>query len=229
MFHIFHELGHAAAGKRFGIKSKGIGFGFYWLLPVFFSDMSNAWSLERNHRIIINLGGIYFDMLITALWYMLFLYTSNPFFLIYPTIILLGVITNLNFFIKYDGYWVLSDALRIPNLHKRAFQKLQEAMKIIFKRIKPVKFSVKDGFLAVYSFTSSIYLFVILGMAVIYSPQTFLSYPLNVYRLFLTAVTFQSHLGKEELASMIFPTVMCILFGKVLFSYIKNKNKYAEK
>jgi putative peptide zinc metalloprotease protein len=63
---ILHEFGHAAAGKRFGATPGDIGFGFYFIAPVFFSDLSDVWKLPPKERIIVNLGGIYFELIVAS-------------------------------------------------------------------------------------------------------------------------------------------------------------------
>ncbi|MEL7162822.1 MAG: hypothetical protein AAFN92_18840, partial [Bacteroidota bacterium] len=61
---LFHELGHAASAYRFGVKPKKIGAGFYLVFPVLFADITEAWKLNRNRRLIVNMAGIYLQLLV---------------------------------------------------------------------------------------------------------------------------------------------------------------------
>lgn len=118
----FHELGHASACKFYDVKPGGIGLGVYINMVVFYADVSNIWQLSRKERIVVNLGGIYFQSLLLIPCYFLFFYTQDY---------LLGYLilcTNLNFlfvlnpFFKFDGYWIMSDVLGVPNLRQRSME-----------------------------------------------------------------------------------------------------------
>lgn len=115
----FHELGHASASKYCGVPPGEIGFGIYINIPVFYTDVTNIWKLSRKQRLLVNIGGVYFQCLLLIPCY--FLYHNVPNSLIGYLILA----TNLNFlfvlnpFFKFDGYWIISDLLGIPNLRKR--------------------------------------------------------------------------------------------------------------
>jgi putative peptide zinc metalloprotease protein len=123
-----HELGHATACKRYDVAPKNISFGFYLIFPVFFTDVTKAWVLSKKNRIVINCGGIYFQLLINAL--LIGIYALTPNKSETATIILNAVIlTNTSVvvyslmpFMRYDGYWIYSDFFDLPNLMRRSFK-----------------------------------------------------------------------------------------------------------
>lgn len=120
-FQIFHELGHAAASSYYGRPSRGIGFGFYYyFMPVFYSNQTRIWLLPPRQRIVVNLSGIYFDFITMlcsiGLWHI----SHAEFFRFYPYVLLGTTLKNLNIFLRYDGYWVLADALHSDGLNKEA-------------------------------------------------------------------------------------------------------------
>lgn len=59
---IVHEFGHATACARFGAAPSSIGFAVYLIYPVLFSDVGTAWKLRRWQRVVVDLGGIYFQI-----------------------------------------------------------------------------------------------------------------------------------------------------------------------
>jgi len=117
---LFHELGHAAAAYNFGIKPKKIGAGFYLVFPVLFADITEAWRLNRNRRLIVNMAGIYLQLLVNLVLIYAVYNTSNYEYvrlIRYLMILNIGtMILNLNFILKFDGYWIYSDLFKIPNL-----------------------------------------------------------------------------------------------------------------
>jgi putative peptide zinc metalloprotease protein len=126
LFLIFflHEVGHATASKYFGVNPGEISFGFYLVFPVFFADVSKIWSLNKRKRIVVNLGGVYFQLLINGLLIpiALLLPDSNR---LLSTIIHTNVFVifySLVPFLRYDGYWIYSDWFEIPNLMRRSIR-----------------------------------------------------------------------------------------------------------
>ena len=59
----FHEFGHAAACRYGGAKPGVIGGGIYLVWPVFFTDVTDSYRLDRRGRLRTDLGGLYFNML----------------------------------------------------------------------------------------------------------------------------------------------------------------------
>ena len=119
---MLHELGHAAACKRMGVAHGGIGFGMYLTFPVFYTDVSRVWCLPRRKRLVVNLAGVYFQCFILAgllVWY----YAGGASDDVARYLILtmnLGFVLTLNPFFRFDGYWIASDALGVPNLRARS-------------------------------------------------------------------------------------------------------------
>lgn len=114
--HFIHEWGHVFSAKAFGIKPKEIGFGIYYVLPVFYTDLSDSWNTSAKHRIIINFAGIYFEYVLALLFYLIYFITSNYFFVILASLTFFKTWYNLNPLLQSDMYWVLSDLLKCPNL-----------------------------------------------------------------------------------------------------------------
>lgn len=129
---LFHELGHASACKHFGIRHGGIGFGLYLNFPVLYTDVTEVWRLRRADRCIVNLAGVYFQMYILLALLALFYVTGSD-TVRYMTLTLnLGFIMTLNPFFKFDGYWIASDVLGIPNLRSRS----KELLGYVYRRMR---------------------------------------------------------------------------------------------
>lgn len=139
--HIFHELGHAMAAKVKQSTPGNIGFGFYFVLPVFFIDLSDTWNIRKQDRIIINLSGILFDYLIGFFLGVLYLLTETELFLLIQIILFAKTFYNLNPIIRSDAYWVVSDFLDKPNLNDNASLEVRQFFRsmITFKNRKSWK------------------------------------------------------------------------------------------
>lgn len=109
---LLHELGHATAAYRFGIEPQEIGFGLYFIFPVFYTNVTCIWSLSVRERIVVNLAGIYFQ-LIANLPLLLLFYTGicNTVSFVLITANTIGLLSALNPFLRYDGYWLFSRPL----------------------------------------------------------------------------------------------------------------------
>ena len=165
---LIHEIGHTSAAKAFGAKSGGIGFGFYLLTPVLYADVSNIWILESKKRIIVNIGGIYFELIFASFLVLVaFFIDYKPLFFL-PLAIVFKTLFNLNPFMRNDGYWVLSDVINVPNLRKTS----DEILLKLIKGSGENKFGKKEYFLATYSFINYILIYIFLFGLVILSPNS---------------------------------------------------------
>jgi len=117
---IFHEFGHSSALKYHGIRPAEIGFGQYLYFPALYTNVSGAWSLNPRKRMLVDFGGIYFQMIYlipVLLGYLLYDWTSVKYIIVW---MLFFFVFNLNPFLKFDGYWMVSDYTSIPNLMKKS-------------------------------------------------------------------------------------------------------------
>jgi putative peptide zinc metalloprotease protein len=120
---LVHEIGHASASYSFGVRPKEIGFGFYFVFPVFYTNVTDIWALKKEERNTVNIAGIYFQLLINVI--LIVFFYLHIFKVLVFTLILantISVITSLIPFFRYDGYWLFSDYFDIPNLQNKARQ-----------------------------------------------------------------------------------------------------------
>lgn len=109
---VWHEIGHMVAAKKYGIEVGNVGVGVYTFFPVLYVDLNRIWHLSRKERIIVNLGGVYFQLLLNMIFILaVVLFNSYEFFELFKmnSFVLL---VNMVPFLKFDGYWILSDFLK---------------------------------------------------------------------------------------------------------------------
>ena len=113
---VVHEFGHAAACRRFGLAPGAVGFTMYLLFPALYTDVTRSWRLSRGKRIVVDLGGNYFQALVGAAYLSTFGVTGSPAFSVASSLVALGMLFSLNPIFKCDGYWIVTDALGVTNL-----------------------------------------------------------------------------------------------------------------
>src|SRR3569832_36493 len=122
-----HELGHAYTAKRYGCRVPTMGVAFLVLFPVAYTDVNEVWNLpEKRQRIAVSGAGIITELVIAAwatlAWTLLpdgsF---KNAAFLLATTTWVSTIMINGSPFMRFDGYFLLSDWLNMPNLHARTF------------------------------------------------------------------------------------------------------------
>lgn len=122
-----HEFGHALTLKYFGGSVREMGFLLLYFQPCFYCNLSDAYLLkDRRAKMLVGLAGLFFQGVITALfivlWRLMTPGTVVANFLYVATAFSLAVyLFNFNPLIRLDGYYMLADWLRIPNLRAKAF------------------------------------------------------------------------------------------------------------
>jgi putative peptide zinc metalloprotease protein len=117
---LLHELGHASAAAAYGARPGVIGLGLYLIFPVFYADVTHVWSLTPRQRVVVNLGGIYFQLLCNLILIGL-ARCAGPVGSVCHALVFVNIgvaLFNLNPFLKFDGYWVYADLFGLPNLRR---------------------------------------------------------------------------------------------------------------
>ena len=149
----FHEFGHAYTAKRLGLRVPSMGLMWMFIFGFLYTDTTESWKLEsRKHRVAIGAAGVMAELqlaiIASLLWTVLpdggFRYGC---FYLATAAWVATLMINLSPFLRWDGYWVLSDMVGIQNLRERS-GKLAEWFfgKIImgFKDEIPVKLPFKQ-------------------------------------------------------------------------------------
>jgi len=123
-----HEMGHALVSYRLGCRVASMGVAFLVMLPVLYTDTTDAWKLRsRRDRLRIVTAGVrtelYLALIATFLWGVLpdGALRSAAFF-VATTSWITSVLVNISPFLRFDGYYAFSDLLGVENLQQRAFE-----------------------------------------------------------------------------------------------------------
>lgn len=123
---ILHELGHAYAAKRYGVRVPAMGIAFLVLWPFLYTDVGETWKLaDRKKQLIIASAGMITELAIACFATLLWIITpeggmKHVLFILATTTWVMTLVINASPFMRFDGYFVASDALDFPNLHERS-------------------------------------------------------------------------------------------------------------
>ncbi len=130
---IIHEFGHGLTCKHFGSECHEMGLLFLVFSPCLYCDVTDSWMMKNKwHRIMIAAAGMYVELLISAIALFTWWNTSpgllhhlclNIFFVTTVT----TIIFNANPLLRYDGYYMATDWLEIPNLRPKSDKLLRES------------------------------------------------------------------------------------------------------
>jgi len=128
---ILHEMGHAFATRVFGGEVHEVGVMFLLLVPMPYVDASASTGFgSKWKRIIVASAGVMVELMISAIALLLWLDIAPGFpRTVLWNVMLIGGFSTLFFngnpLLRFDGYYVLSDLLEIPNLAARSSQYLR--------------------------------------------------------------------------------------------------------
>ncbi len=123
---VIHEFGHGMSCKHFGGECHEMGVMFLVLTPCLYCNVSDSWMLpNRWHRAAIGAAGMYVEIVIASIATFLWWFSEpGPLNFLCLNIMFVSsvstILFNANPLLRYDGYYILSDIVEIPNLRQKA-------------------------------------------------------------------------------------------------------------
>jgi putative peptide zinc metalloprotease protein len=162
-----HEFGHAYFCRKFGGEVHVMGIMLMIFTPMPYVDATSSWSFrERWKRVLVGAAGMITEIFFAAIAAFVWSRTGPGIIhsLAYNIMFVASVSTvifNINPLMRFDGYYILSDLLEIPNLSQRATQQLQYwAERWLFgvkNAASPAGTRREAGWLGAFGITSGIY------------------------------------------------------------------------
>jgi putative peptide zinc metalloprotease protein len=125
---MFHECGHAVGCRYGGARPGVIGVGIYLVWPSFFTNVTDSYRLSRAGRLRTDLGGLYFNLIFMLALAGLYPATSDQLLLLVIAVTHLEMTEQLLPFVRFDGYFILSDLIGVPDLFARVAPILKSAL-----------------------------------------------------------------------------------------------------
>jgi putative peptide zinc metalloprotease protein len=197
----WHELGHAFVATRHGVRVGHMGVALLVLWPMAYTD-TESWKLSRSqHRLAIASAGIVAELMLAG-WATLFWSfapegnVKNALFFLATTAWVMTVAVNASPFMRFDGYYILSDWLDYPALHERAGNWAKRWMRgHLLGLDDPLPDNVSPAFsrfLTLFAFATWIYrLTLFIGIALVVYHAFFKA--LGLVLFFIEIITFVVH------------------------------------
>jgi putative peptide zinc metalloprotease protein len=169
-----HEIGHATACRYGGAQPGAMGIGLYLVWPAFYTDVTDAYRLDRRGRLRTDLGGVYFNCLFCLGLAAVYFYTRFEPLLAVVIVQHLQVVQQLLPFFRFDGYYVLSDLTGVPDMLSRVKPMLASFIpwRRTHERVRELKAWVRAVVVAYVLTVVPIILF-LFAMTVLNAPRVF--------------------------------------------------------
>jgi putative peptide zinc metalloprotease protein len=159
-----HEFGHGVICRRFGGQVPEFGLMMLVMFPAPYVDASACWAFpSRWRRMAVGAGGMMFELFVASCAAMVWLHYVEthqfglPRQLAYNaqlTASISTVLFNANPLMRFDGYYILSDFLEVPNLAQRANNMLKHLIQKYIYRLEdltpPSQIRSEQGILITY-------------------------------------------------------------------------------
>lgn len=179
-----HEFGHAFACRRFGGEVHKMGVMLLLFTPIPYMDATASWSFRsRWQRVVVGAAGMYVELLVAALAALVWAATGPGAIhsIAYNMMFVASVSTlffNLNPLLRFDGYYILSDLLDIPNLHQRSVSLLRHLVERyafgVRKSVRPAQSRQEAAWLGVFAVASGAYKLVVFSAILFFLADEFL-------------------------------------------------------
>ena len=135
-----HEMGHAITAHHYGCRVPVIGAGLLVFFPVLYTDTSDAWKLQsRKARLMISAAGVMSELVLAVFAALAWVVLpegglKSAAFMLASTTWVMTLFINLNPFMRYDGYYLLSDYLDLPAVQQKALEVMRWHLRRFFMK-----------------------------------------------------------------------------------------------
>ncbi|MGB5439950.1 MAG: hypothetical protein WBN57_07200 [Gammaproteobacteria bacterium] len=175
---LLHEFGHAFATRVWGGEVHEMGIMFLVLMPIPYVDATaSAGFQQKGRRFLVSAAGMMVELFLAALALFVWINVETGIVsAIAYNIMLIGSISTVFFngnpLLRFDGYYMLADAIEIPNLSVRAKRYLSYlSMRYLYgmeEVASPVSAHGEAAWFAFYGVASFAYRMMIMAVIILY-------------------------------------------------------------
>src|SRR3990172_1536418 len=187
---VLHEFGHGLSCKHFGGECHEMGVMLLVLTPCLYCNVSDSWMLpNRWHRAAIGAAGMYVELVLASIATFIWWFTEpGPLNYICLNVMFISsvstILFNANPLLRYDGYYILSDILEIPNLRPKASKILNRKLGKWFLGLEeqedPFLPKRKQWLFATYTVAAAMYRWVVVLSILYFLNKVFEPYGLKI-------------------------------------------------
>ncbi len=187
---IIHEFGHGLSCKYFGGECHEMGIMLLALTPCLYCNVSDSWLLQNKwHRAAIGAAGMYVELIIASVCTYVWWFTEPGMLnhLCLSTMFVSSVSTlvfNANPLLRYDGYYILSDVVEIPNLRQKSSDILNRTLGWWCLGLEPPEDPFlpqrNQLFFGIYAVASAVYRWVVVFSIMYFIYKVFEPYRLEI-------------------------------------------------
>jgi len=188
---ILHEFGHGLSCKHFGGECHEIGVMLLVGTPALYCNVSDSWMLPSKwQRAAIGAAGMYVEMVLAAIATFLWWYSEpgTVFNSVCLGVMFICSVSTLMFngnpLLRFDGYYILSDLMEVPNMRQKATTVLRRLLVGLCLGIElpddPFLPRRRRIFFAIYTVASVVYRWMVLYFILLFLNRVLEPYGLKV-------------------------------------------------
>ena len=134
---VVHETAHGTACRRYGGEVPEAGVLLLLFTPMAYVNVTSMWRFSNPwHRIVVSGAGMYVELFISFLAFILWTKTTGVIADVAFNVFIMSSVTtilfNANPLMRFDGYFLLSDLVGIPNLYTKGTKWFGDRLKCLF-------------------------------------------------------------------------------------------------
>ncbi len=203
---VLHEFGHGLSCKHFGGECHELGVMMLVLTPCLYCNVSDSWMLPNKwHRAFIGAAGMYVEICIASIATFVWWFSAPGLLnnICLSTMFVCSVSTvifNGNPLLRYDGYYILSDILEIPNLRQKATTILGRKMGAWCLGLEepddPFLPQRNQAMFMLYTVASTVYSWVVVFSILFFLNKVFKPYRLEIFGQMIALAAIASMIGR---------------------------------
>jgi hypothetical protein len=164
-----HEFAHAFVLRHAGRTAREMGLLLIYFNPAFYTDVSEGWRLSRRQRVAVGAAGVVFHLTVAAMallvWAMLDGGVVADLLFLVGLLAVFTSLLNLTPLLRLDGYYILADLVRVPNLRTRSFALMRALLRGRLSELRKLSSRERRIYLT-YGILGSLYSLAFLGFMV---------------------------------------------------------------
>ena len=236
---LLHELGHAITTRKWGGEVHEMGLTLLVFVPIPYVDASAAAAIRSKYqRMLVSAAGMMVELFLAAIALLVWINVEPGLVRLTAfNVMLIGGVSTLLFngnpLLRFDAYYILKDAIEVPNLASRSSRYLaylaQRYLCGLESADSPVTRPGERGWLLFYGIASGLYRLLMTFTIVLFIAGKFFVVGIALAAWALTMqvalplvkmvrfVVFNSALAQHRIRAVLVSAALCTALGTLVF------------